>query len=273
MNKVIFITGASSGIGYDAAKALLNEGHTVYGGARRFEKMKSLEKLGVKIIQLDVTDQASMDSAVEKIIYEQGRIDVVFANAGYAQQGPVEMVPIDDIKQQYDVNVFGFARTMKAVLPHMRKDKKGLVLVTSSAAGHVSMPGMAWYPSTKHALDGLVNGMRMELSDFGIDVSILEPGYVNTDFIKPAFEGLNKVEALIEDPIYLRHMTGLRKNFKKSIDGACEVETITKLVLKAVNDKKPKRTYTAGEARLAKFLKKTFGYGLLDGFMVRTTLR
>ena len=271
--KVILITGASSGIGLDSAKALLAEGHIVYGAARRVEKMKPIEQAGGKALFMDVTDQESVDKAVATIIDEQGHIDTAFLNAGYAVQGPVEMVSIEDAKAQYDTNVFGQARVLKAVLPHMRKVKKGHIMVTSSGAGSVTMPGMAWYPSTKHAIDALFGGLRMEMKDFGIDVSIVEPGYVNNEFINPARATMDKSDKVVKDPIYKAQQKALRENFKKSIESGDKVSVITKLVVRAVNDRNKKRYYSANQAKLAKFLKRTFGYALLDGFMINTSIK
>lgn len=271
--KVIVITGASSGIGFDSAKELLAQGHMVYGAARRTELMEPIVRAGGKALFMDVTEQETVDQAIKTVIKEQGRIDTLFLNAGYALQGPVELVEIEDAKAQYDTNVFGTARVLKAALPHMRKIKKGHIIVTSSAAGSVTMPGMAWYPSTKHALDALIGGLRMEMKDFGIHVSIVEPGYVNTEFINPARETMDKLDKTLKDPIYKAQQAALRKNFQKSIETADKVETITKIVVRAVNDRSPKKYYTAGQAKLAKFLKRTFGYGLLDSYMINTSIK
>ena len=273
MNKIIAITGASSGIGFDSARKLIEQGHTVYGLARRVDNMKELVDMGGKAIYLDVTDQATVDNAIDTIIKEQGKIDVLFCNAGFAQQGPVEMVDIEDVKHQYDVNVFGVGRVLKATLPHMRKAKNGKILVTSSAAASVTMPGMAWYPSTKHAIDGLLGGLRMELKEFNISVSLIEPGYVNTEFLYPARETMDKTDKVITDPIYKKQQTALRKNFEKSIKKGDDVKVITKLVLKAVNDKNAKRYYSAPQAKLAKALKRIFGYSLLDSYMINTSIK
>lgn len=272
-NKVIFITGASTGIGFDAAKALVKEGNIVYASARSVKKMKPLEELGATIQYVDVTDQESINKAVSQIVDEQGRIDVLFSNAGYATQGPVEMVEIEDVQRQFDVNVIGNARLFKAVLPHMRKARQGKVLVTSSAAGHVTMPGQAWYPATKHALDAVVGGLRMELKDFGISVSLIEPGYTNTEFLAPATESLDELSYKVTDPIYRKQMAAMRNNFKKSIESGDDVSVITKLVLKAVEDPNPKRYYAAGQARLAKAIKRIFGYALLDRMMINTSIK
>ncbi len=271
--KVVLITGASSGIGFDTAKALINKGMVVYATARRVERMKPLEDMGGKALYMDVTKQETIDVVVEQVIKEQGRIDVLFNNAGYATQGPAELVEIQEAQRQFDVNVFGTARVLKAVLPHMRKIKKGQVIVTSSAAGHVTMPGQSWYPATKHALDALIGGLRMELKDFKIDVSLLEPGYVNTEFLIPATETMDELLPKVSDPIYKKQMVTMRRKFKEAIDGGAKVESITKLAVKAINDKKPKRYYAASQARLAKLLKKLFGYSLLDGFMTNSSIK
>ena len=160
--KVILITGASSGIGYSTAKLLLKEGHIVYCTARRVENMRELQRLGGKIIFLDVKDERAVQKVVNTIIRMESRIDVVFANSGYACAGALETVNIDDAKEEFDVNLFGVARVIKAVMPKMRKQKYGYIIVTSSLAGIVSTHMMSFYPASKHALEGMIDGFRME---------------------------------------------------------------------------------------------------------------
>ena len=145
---VVLLTGASSGIGYDVAPLLMRYGYTVYGAARRVEKIEELASEGVKALSLDVTDEASMEAAVQQIIDAEGRIDVLINNAGYGFYGAIEDVPINEARRQFEVNLFGLARLTQLVLPHMRARGRGRILNLSSMAGRITMPLGAWYHAT-----------------------------------------------------------------------------------------------------------------------------
>ena len=177
---VVLLTGASSGIGYDVAPLLVRYGYTVYGAARRVEKIEELASEGVKALSLDVTDEASMEAAVQQIIDAEGRIDVLINNAGYGSYGAIEDVPIDEARRQFEVNLFGLARLTQLVLPHMRARGSGRILNISSMAGRITSPLGAWYHATKYALEAFSDALRMEVEEFGIDVVIIEPGGIKT---------------------------------------------------------------------------------------------
>lgn len=177
---VVLLTGASSGIGYDVAPLLVRYGYTVYGAARRVEKIEELASEGVKTLILDVTDEASMEAAVQQIIDAEGRIDVLINNAGYGSYGAIEDVPIDEARRQFEVNLFGLARLTQLVLPHMRAQGSGRILNISSMAGRITSPLGAWYHATKYALEAFSDALRMEVEEFGIDVVIIEPGGIKT---------------------------------------------------------------------------------------------
>jgi NADP-dependent 3-hydroxy acid dehydrogenase YdfG len=174
--QVILVTGASSGIGKDTAKTLINAGHTVYAAARRVEKMNDLKDMGGIPIKMDITNDAEVQAAVDQILDEQQTIDVLINNAGYAIYGAVEDTTIEDAKRQFDVNIFGLASITQKVLPTMRKNKKGKIINVSSMGGKMYTPLGAWYHATKHALEGWSDCLRLELKEFGIDVVIIEPG-------------------------------------------------------------------------------------------------
>lgn len=180
--KVILLTGASSGIGYESAEVLAKQGHKVYGAARRIEKIKELESQGIIPIKMDITDADSIKDAVKTIIEAEGRIDVLINNAGYGSYGAVEDVSIKEAKKQFEVNIFGLARLTQLVLPYMRKQKCGRIINISSMAGRVATYMGAWYHATKYALEGLSDSLRMEVKDFGIDVVLIEPGAIKTDW-------------------------------------------------------------------------------------------
>jgi len=159
MAKTVLITGASSGIGAETVKALLAVGHTVYAGARRLDRMKSLADAGERLLALDVTDDASMTIAVQTILREAGRIDVLINNAGYGSYGALEDVPPEEARRQFDVNIFGLARLTQLVLPTMRAQRSGRIINISSIGGKFGEPFGCWYHATKFAVEGLSDSL------------------------------------------------------------------------------------------------------------------
>ena len=166
--KVILVTGASSGMGKLSAQDLIKAGHTVYAVARSIDKMKDLEAMGGHIMKMDVTNEEDIEKVVAKVIEEQGRIDVLWNNAGYGLYGPVEDLSMEKAQQQFEVNVYGVARLTKKVLPYMRQQKDGIIINTSSMGGKIYTPLGAWYHASKHAIEGFSDCLRMEVKEFGI---------------------------------------------------------------------------------------------------------
>jgi NAD(P)-dependent dehydrogenase (short-subunit alcohol dehydrogenase family) len=179
---VALVTGASSGIGEATAVELARRGFTVYGVARRLDRMSGLTAHGVRVFEMDVTDDASITSGVERILHEQGRIDVLVNNAGYGSYGALEDVPIEEARRQFEVNVFGLARLTQLVLPHMRAQRSGRIVNVSSIGGKFYEPLGAWYHATKFALEGLSDSLRLELKPHGIHVVVIEPGTIRTEW-------------------------------------------------------------------------------------------
>lgn len=182
MKKVILITGASSGIGKDTALSLIKEGHIVYGAARRLEMMQDIIQAGGHAIKMDILKDRNIDYVVNQIINEQNRIDVLINNAGYGLWGAVETISINEAKRQFDVNIFGLAYLTKKIIPFMREQKSGKIINMSSMGGKVYTPFGAWYHATKYALEGWSDCLRIELKSFGIDVILIEPGVIKTEF-------------------------------------------------------------------------------------------
>ena len=182
MSKIVLITGASSGIGKATAKLLLKKGYIVYGAARRLDKMKDLEQLGAKLLHMDLTDDSIMVSGIEEIITCEGRIDVLINNAGFGSYGAIEDVAIESARYQLEVNVFGAARLMQLVLPYMRKAQFGKIVNISSIGGKLANPFGGWYHASKFALEALSDSLRMEIKHFGIDVILIEPGGVKSEW-------------------------------------------------------------------------------------------
>lgn len=189
---VILITGASSGIGYEAARMLAEMGHNVYGAARRTDRMEALRGYGVTPLRLDVTSDESAREAVAHVVGEAGRIDVLVNNAGYGELGPMETTPLEKASRQLDVNVLGLARMTQLVLPHMRKERSGRIVNVASIAGHITFCFAGWYNASKYAVEALSDATRMEVGRYGIDVVIVEPGGVYSDWGRIAARQLRK---------------------------------------------------------------------------------
>lgn len=187
---VAFVTGASTGIGFETATKLAANGFTVYAGARRVEKMEPLAAHGVRIVALDVTNEESMSAAVGEVIAAHGRIDVLVNNAGYGSYGSLEEVEPAEGRRQFDVNVFGLARMTQLVIPAMRAAGAGRIINVSSMGGKMYEPLGAWYHATKFAVEGLSDSLRMELKPHGIDVSIIEPGGTQSEWGTISARGL-----------------------------------------------------------------------------------
>ena len=181
-SKAVLITGCSTGIGHATAELLNREGWTVYATARRPETLVDLEQAGCKTLALDVTDEASMSTAVNSVVEAEGAIGVLINNAGYSQSGAVESVSPDDVRRQFETNVFGLLRMCQLVLPGMREQRWGRIVNLSSMGGRVTFPGGGIYHSTKYAIEALSDAMRFEVRGFGVEVIIVEPGLIVTRF-------------------------------------------------------------------------------------------
>lgn len=180
MPDTVLITGCSSGIGRSTAEQFLADGWTVYATARDPDDIADLGTNGCKTASLDVTVPEDVDRVVDRVIDEQGRIDALINNAGIAVSAALEEVPTEELKHQFDVNVFGGHRLTRAVLPHMREAGHGTIINVSSVAGLVSFPGIGPYTGSKHAIEGLSDALRVEVAPFGIDVVLIEPGWAKT---------------------------------------------------------------------------------------------
>lgn len=180
--KVALVTGGSSGIGASAAAELQDKGFTVYAVARRVDRMADLRARGIHTFAMDVTDEASMVAGVRRVLDEQGRLDVLVNNAGYGSYGALEDVSLDEARRQFEVNVFGLARLTQLVTPTMREQGSGRIINVSSVGGRFYEPFGAWYHATKFAVEGLSDSLRMELKPFGIDVVVIQPAAIVTEW-------------------------------------------------------------------------------------------
>src|SRR4051795_11952923 len=181
-SEAVLITGCSSGIGKATAEHLAKRGHTVYATARKLDAIRDLEAHGCRLLALDVTDDASMAAAVKAVEDAEGAVGVLVNNAGYSQSGAVESVPMDAIRKQFETNVFGLVRMCQLVLPGMRNQRWGRIVNISSMGGRLVFPGGGYYHATKFAVEALSDALRFEVKGFGIDVVIVEPGLIKTEF-------------------------------------------------------------------------------------------
>ena len=244
-NKVILLTGASSGIGYDTAVALAQQGHKVYAAARRVERMEPLRQYGIVPLKMDVTDEASMKAGVKTLLDAEGRIDVLINNAGYGYFGAVENVPMDDARNQMEVNVFGLARLCQLVLPTMRAQHSGRIINTASVAGRAVFYYGGWYHVSKYAVESLSDAMRMELKPFGIDVVIIEPGAIKTNW------GIIAADHLIESSkgtAYEQTGTMMANNLRNMYlsNTISDPAVVRKAIVRAVNARRPCTRYRIG---------------------------
>jgi short-subunit dehydrogenase len=267
MIKVALVTGASSGIGKETAKLLVQNGYTVYGAARRIEKMADLKDSGVKPIAMDVTDDASMVNGVNEILQGEKRIDLLVNNAGYGSYGALEDVSISEAKYQFEVNIFGLARLTQLVLPYMRKQHSGKIINVSSIGGSIGEPHGAWYHATKFAVEGLSDSLRMELKEFGIDVVIIKPGAIITEWAGISRENLIKVSGNTAYKTLANKHAGMLSRADKY--GAQPI-VVAKTIVRAAMAKRPKTRYaTGGGAKIVLFLKKILSDRMFDKLMLR----
>ena len=247
MNKVALVTGASSGIGMSTAKELAQSGFIVYAAARRIDRMEELTAGGIRPVSLDLTNEESMIKCVDRILKETGRIDVLVNNAGYGSYGAIEDVPLEEAKRQFDVNVFGMARLIQLITPSMREHHYGKIVNISSMGGKIWTKFGGWYHATKFAVEGLSDCLRMELAPFGIDVIVVEPGGIKTDWGFIAANNLKKTSA------------------GGAYSELTDPEKIAKVIQKAVTKKRPKTRYITGfMARPLVLTHKIFGDRVFD---------
>ena len=247
MSKTALVTGASSGIGEETARTLHKLGYTVYAAARRTDRLEQLTPTGIHALTMDVTDDESMSSGIEKIIAETGRIDVLVNNAGYGSFGAIEDVPIDEARRQFEVNVFGLARLTQLVLPHMRAQRSGTIINISSIGGRFTTLLGGWYHASKHAVEALSDALRMETTPFGIDVVVIEPGLIRTEWSDIA---ANHLEETAEGSAYASQIKAVANSMRSESTNKRQSppSVIADTVEKIVTARKPRTRYVVGFA-------------------------
>lgn len=246
MKKVILITGASSGMGKETAQKLIQEGHIVYALARRIDQMQALKTLGGHPLQMDVTNENDIENVVNAIIKKEGKIDVLWNNAGYGLYGSIEDVSLEEARKEMEVNVFGLAAMTQKVVPHMRKAKSGLIINTSSMGGKMYFPMGAWYHASKHAVEGLSDCLRLELKEFNIKVVVLEPGFIATEFGSILMDNFSKISP---QSAYANMMNKIIEGTKKAAEGngSSQPSVIANAVSKIISTNNPKTRYRVGK--------------------------
>ncbi|WP_031546947.1 SDR family NAD(P)-dependent oxidoreductase [Salinicoccus luteus] len=263
MTKVIWVTGASSGFGMAVAMKLLKDtDHIICVSARRTHLLEVLARQGAKVYPLDITKTAEIERVRRAIEKEYGPIDAVLVNAGFGVYGPIEEVPEEAIRRQFEVNVFGAVETVRAVLPSMRREKRGRIVLTSSSAAHVSSAGMGYYAATKHSIKAIGTALRQEVGHLGIDVVMIEPGVVKTAFGQVA---LDENYMASKSPDYRAQMRDLKDFMLKAFDRAPDLDHTRDVMIKALLEESVNPIYrtTKGSFFLG-FLSRVFPTRIYD---------
>jgi NAD(P)-dependent dehydrogenase (short-subunit alcohol dehydrogenase family) len=247
---VAVVTGSSSGIGLATSIALARNGYLTYATMRNLAKRDSIQSIAdkqhlrIRVVQLDVTDENSIKSAIQSILSEAGRIDLLVNNAGYVLTGAFEDIGINEIKALYETNVFGVIRVTQAVLPIMRKQGSGRIINISSGAGRIGYPGGSAYVSSKFALEGLSESMAYEIEQFGIRTVLVEPGFVRTKI------GENMaISKKTQDPNspYSQMMQMMSSNQERMLENGSDADLVASVVAEAATSKEPNLRYLAGK--------------------------
>ncbi|MBB5953821.1 short-subunit dehydrogenase [Saccharothrix tamanrassetensis] len=269
--KVCLVTGASSGIGHATALELLRAGHTVYGAARRVRKMDALRAAGGRVLALDVTDEEALTRAVSTIVEEQHRIDVLVNNAGIGLHGAIEDVSLEQARTQFEVNVFAPARLVQLVLPHMREQGSGTIVNVSSIGGEIALPLGAWYYASKHALEAYSDTLRQEVKPFGVDVVLIQPGIIQTEFEDGTAQELRDISGrgayrAVAEAMARRAETQLGANTKAS-----PPTVVANIIRKAIESPTTKPRYAVGYlARTLLLLNRLLPDRTFDRLVTRT---
>jgi len=255
ISKAVLITGCSTGIGRATAEHLAARGWNVYATARKLDSISDLAQRGCKVMALDVCDDNSMRAAVEAIEKAEGAIGVLINNAGYGQEGPVEEVPMEQVRRQFETNVFGLTRLMQLVLPGMRRQRWGKIVNLSSMGGKLTFPGGGFYHATKHAVEALSDALRFEVRAFGVDVIIIEPGPIKTSFGDTAIDSIHSAAAS-QSP-YAGFNAVVAQKVREAYEGpmammAAGPEAVAQVIEKAIAARRPKTRYPVTVA--ARFL-------------------
>ncbi len=266
----VLVTGCSSGIGRATARALAAAGHTVYASARQPSTLADLAAAGARTLALDVTDEGSMKAAVAAIEAEHGSVGTLVNNAGYGVYGPVEEVAMDDVRREFETNVFGLGRLTQLVLPGMRAAGRGRIVNMSSMGGRLVYPTGGWYHASKYAVEALSDALRVEVAPFGISVVLVEPGLIRTEFEAVASGGLAPHAATGPYAALRKHADEIMRRGYASRAGA-DPAAVADVIRHAVEASRPRTRYVVTPAAKAQVqLRRLGGDRLWDAVMRRT---
>jgi NAD(P)-dependent dehydrogenase (short-subunit alcohol dehydrogenase family) len=274
-NPTVLITGGTDGLGKAAALYLARHGYLVFAAGRSPSKREELDRLAheralaINTLEMDVTDNASVQIGVELVLEKGGGIDFLLNNAGVGYMATVEDLGLEDFRKQFDVNLFGVIRVTQAVLPHMRQRRHGRILMMSSVAGLVSPPTYGAYSSSKHALEGLTDALRLEMYSFGVEVILIEPGYIITNFQQTAQELAQPYFDRASGSPYSRIYAGALQGSKQGRERSKTTpEDCAKVILQAMESPNPKARYPVTPmAKWISFGKRILPDTLLDSLM------
>jgi NAD(P)-dependent dehydrogenase (short-subunit alcohol dehydrogenase family) len=245
--KTVLITGCSSGIGWATAEHLASRGFNVYATARKLESITSLGARGCKLLSLDVTDEESMRSAVQEVERSEGAIDVLVNNAGYSQSGAIEEVSMERVRRQFETNVFGLVRMCQLVLPGMRREGSGRIINVSSMGGRLTFPGGGFYHASKYAVEAISDALRFEVSGFGIEVVVIEPGLIRTSFAETAVDSMRGGEP--SGGPYAGFVEAVARKTRESYEKGLmsrlgdEPEAVAEIIQRAITSNRPRSRY------------------------------
>jgi len=266
MSNVAIITGAASGFGLGLSKELVARGWIVYAADRDSAAVEKTKEFGAHPRRCDVTNSEDLKAVAQEAIADQGKIDLLVANAGFGNFSSVEETPPQEVRNLFEVNVFGVENSIRAVLPQMRKQRSGRIIITTSVVGHVSLVGLGWYAATKQAIKAMSNALRQEVRWLGIRVSTVEPGTSKTGFGKVAFDLLESGRKVGD---YDSVMAGLNKWLGGLYRISPGPEKVVKKMLRAATSRKPKAHYPASwDVRALKLAFYLLPKSWLDGIVL-----
>jgi NAD(P)-dependent dehydrogenase (short-subunit alcohol dehydrogenase family) len=272
VSRAVLITGCSSGIGHATAERLAGAGWPVYATARRAESVADLAERGCHTLPLDVTDEGSMRDAVSAVEKDEGAIGVLVNNAGYSQSGAIEGVPMERVRAQFETNVFGLLRMCQLALPGMRRQGWGRIVNVSSMGGRLTFPGGGAYHATKHAVEALSDAMRYEVRGFGVDVVVIEPGLIKTQFGETAAGSIGDADEQADDP-YAPFNAAVGAATEGAYEGPLSrlgggPETVARAIERAISARRPRTRYkVTPSARLILAQRRLLSDRAWDAFM------
>ena len=248
MEKVAVVTGSSSGIGFETSLALAREGYFTYATMRdvkkadKIQKIADEESLSLKVIELDVDNEESAENAINTIIQEKGRVDVLVNNAGWGIWGTGEDVSVEEFKEQFETNFFSVVRMIQKVAPTMRNQGSGNIVNISSVAGRIGLPASTAYVSSKFAVEGLSESLRYELGQFGVNVIIIEPGVIKTNF----FDSMKTAKKADEGGAYREITIKVITGVKMMAEMGTSPKEVAQVIIKSLKEEKPLPRYIVG---------------------------